>query len=61
MASAISASFCGVLKTHAVFASIGEMIAADAAIEIIGVFAADAASIIASEFGVTVEPMIAST
>jgi hypothetical protein len=37
------------------------MIAADAAIEIIGVFADDAASIIASEFGVTVEPMIAST
>ncbi len=61
MASAMSASFCGVLKIHAFFASIGAMIAADAAIEIIDVFEDDAASIIASELGVIVEPTIAST
>ena len=37
------------------------MIAADAAIEIIGVLPCDTTSSIASEFGVTVEPMIART
>ena len=37
IAVAIRMSFCGVLKTHARFASIGSTIVAAAAIEIIGV------------------------
>jgi hypothetical protein len=54
-------SFCGVLKTHARLPSIGETIDALAAIEIIGVDDSDATSIIASEPGAAVDPMIAST
>src|SRR6266446_6597914 len=61
IASAISASFCGVLKTHFVFGFVGSTMRADAAIEIIGVSASAATSIIASEFGVIVEPTITST
>ncbi len=61
MASAIMMSFCGVLKTHRFFASIGSTMRAEAAIEIIGTCASDTASIIASEFGVTVEPTTTST
>ena len=61
MAVAIRMSFCGVLKTHARFASIGSTIVAAAAIEIIGVVVSAATSIIASEFGTTVEPINAST
>ena len=60
-ASAISESFCGVLNTHLVFASAGLMISADAAREIIGTSASATTSRMASEFGVTVEPMTTST
>ena len=61
IASAISASLCGVLKIHFVFGFAGSTIRADAAIEIIGVSAAEATSTIASEFGVIVEPTTTST
>ena len=54
-------SFCGVLKTHARFASIGSTMLAAAAMEIIGVALSAATSIMASEFGTTVEPINAST
>ena len=54
-------SVCGVLKTHAFFALIGSMIRADEASEITGVSPSATTSIIASVFGVVVEPMIAST
>ena len=54
-------SFCGVLKTQRRLASTGSTIAADAAIEIIGVCDSAATSIIASEFGVVVEPSRTST
>ena len=54
-------SFCGVLKTQRRLASTGSTIAADAAIEIIGVCDSAATSIIASEFGVVVEPSTMST
>ena len=60
-ASAISASFCGVLNTQRVLGSVGLMIAADAASEIIGVLVSAATSRIASELGVVDEPMITST
>ncbi|MCY1222549.1 hypothetical protein D9M72_346460 [compost metagenome] len=61
MASDIMMSFCGVLKTHFFLASIGSMMRAEAATEIIGVCASLATSIIASEAGVVVEPRITST
>ncbi len=61
IASAISASFCGVLNTHLVFGLAGSTIRADAAIEIIGVSASATTSTIASEFGVIVEPTMTST
>ena len=54
-------SFCGVLNTHLRLPSTGSTIAADAAIEIIGVCDSAATSIIASEFGVVVEPSNTST
>src|ERR1700676_2356632 len=60
-ASAISESFCGVLKTHLVLASVGRMIAADAASEIIGTSASATTSRIARELGVTVDPTTTST
>ena len=61
MASDIMMSFCGVLKTQRRLASCGSTMRADAAIEIIGVWFSATTSIIASEFGVVVEPMITST
>ena len=61
IASAINASLCGVLNTHFVFGFAGSTIRDEAAIEIIGVSAADATSTIASEFGVIVEPTTTST
>ena len=61
IASDIMMSFCGVLKTHLRLSSIGSTILADAAIEIIGTLASLTTSIIASELGVTVEPMMMST
>src|SRR6185295_10816570 len=60
IASAISASFCGVLNTQRVFGLVGSTIRADAAIEIIGTSASATTSIIASELGVIVEPTITS-
>src|SRR5438128_2645673 len=60
MASAINASFCGVLNIQRVFGLVGSTIRAEAAIEIIGVSASAATSIIASELGVIVEPTITS-
>src|ERR1700712_4058098 len=56
MASDIMMSFCGVLKTQRRLASTGSTIAAEAAIEIIGVCDSAATSIIASEFGGVVAP-----
>ncbi len=61
MAVAMCESFCGVLNTQARLASIGSMMRAEAAIEIIGVSLSAAMSTIASEFGVTVEPTTTST
>ena len=61
MASAIRASFCGVLNTQRVFGLLGSTIRADAAIEIIGVSLSAATSIIANELGVIVEPTTTST
>src|SRR5512134_3282555 len=61
IASAISASLCGVLNTHLVFGLAGLTIRAEAAIEIIGTSASAATSTIASEFGVIVEPTTTST
>jgi hypothetical protein len=61
IASDIMMSFCGVLKIQRRLASTGSTIAADAAIEIIGVCDSAATSIIASEFGVVVEPSRTST
>ena len=57
----IMMSFCGVLKTQRFLASWGSTMRADAAIEIIGVRASATTSIMASEFGVMVEPSITST
>ena len=54
-------SFCGVLNTQRFFSSCGSMMAAEAAIEIIGVLASATASIMASELGVVDEPMMTST
>ena len=54
-------SVCGVLNIHARFASIGSMMRTDDASEITGVSFSAITSIIASVFGVVVEPMIAST
>src|ERR1035441_10203051 len=61
MASTIIVSVCGVLNIHAFFALIGSMIRADEASEMTGVSASATTSIIASEFGVVVEPMMTST
>ena len=61
IASDIWMSFCGVLKTQRFLASCGSTMRAEAAIEIIGVCASETASIIASEFGVVVEPRMMST
>ena len=61
IASDIMMSFCGVLKTHLRLASTGSTMRAEAAIEIIGVCDSEATSIIASEFGVVVEPSTTST
>ncbi len=59
--SAICWSFCGVLKTQRFLASTGSTMRLDAAIAIIGVSASATTSIIASEFGVMVEPTTTST
>ena len=56
----IMMSFCGVLKTQRRFASCGSTMRDDAASEIIGTCASATTSIIASEFGVVVEPRIRS-
>ena len=61
MAMAIMMSFCGVLKTHFFLPSTGSTMRALAASEIIGVLPSDTASIIASEFGVVVDPRMMST
>src|SRR3954470_20640955 len=61
IASAMSASFCGVLNTQRVFGLAGSTMRDDAAIESIGVSASATTSTMASELGVMVEPMIAST
>ena len=61
MASDIMMSFCGVLNTQRFLASTGSTMRAEAAIEIIGVCASETTSIIASEFGVMVEPRMMST
>src|SRR5690349_3785579 len=61
IAPAIITSVCGVLNDHARFASTGSMIRTDDASEITGVCASANTSSIAREFGVVVEPMIAST
>ena len=61
IASDIMMSFCGVLKIQRRLASTGSTIVAEAAIEIIGVCDSAATSIIASEFGVVVEPSTMST
>src|SRR6266567_552473 len=55
IASAISESLCGVLNTHFTFGLAGSTIRPDAAMAIMGVSASATMSIIASEFGVTVE------
>src|SRR5665213_2305292 len=60
MASAISVSLCGVLNTHFVRGLAGSTMRADAARDIIGNCASETTSAIASELGVTVEPMITS-
>mgnify|MGYP006920578462 CR=1 FL=1 len=61
IAMAIMMSFCGVLKTQRFLASTGSTMRAEAAIEIMGVWLSLTTSIIASELGVVVEPMITST
>src|SRR6218665_2840225 len=61
MASDIMMSFCGVLKTHLRFGSMGSRMRGDAAVEIIGVRASATTSIRASEFGVMLEPRMMST
>ncbi|MNT45896.1 hypothetical protein D3C72_1825080 [compost metagenome] len=60
MAPAISPSFWGVLKTHFFLSSIGSMIFAEAARVIMGVLPSATTSIIASELGVMLEPMMMS-
>src|SRR5512134_3378714 len=59
--NAICWSFCGVLKTQRRLASTGSTMRLEAAIETIGVSVSATTSIIASEFGVMVEPTITST
>ena len=54
-------SVCGVLNTHAFFASTGSMMRTDEAREMVGVSPSATTSVMASELGVVVEPMIAST
>src|SRR5437764_11794210 len=61
IASAISASFCGVLNTQRVFGLVGSTMRAGAAIGIVGVSDSAAMSIIASAFGVIVDPTRTST
>ena len=61
IASAIITSVCGVLNDQAFLASTGSMMRTDDASEMTGVSASANTSIIASELGVVVEPMIAST
>ena len=61
IASAIRLSFCGVLNTQWRCASMGRISRAVAAREIIGTFFSAATSIIASEAGVALEPISAST
>ena len=61
IASDIMMSFCGVLKTHRFLASWGSTMRAEAAMEIMGVCDSAATSIMASELGVVVEPIIKST
>src|SRR6195952_1690486 len=61
IANTIIVSVCGVLNTQAFLALIGSMIRADEASEITGVSPSATRSIIASVFGVVVEPMMAST
>ena len=61
IAVAIITSDCGVLNIHARFASIGSTIRDDDASVIAGVLPSPSTGSIASEFGVVVEPMIAST
>src|SRR6218665_368793 len=60
MASDIMMSVCGVLKTHLRFGSMGSTMRADAAIENIGVRASATRSIMASEFGVMLDPRMMS-
>ena len=61
IASDIMMSFCGVLKTQLALGVDRLDDRAEAAIEIIGVCDSAATSIIASEFGVVVEPRMTST
>src|SRR6218665_42988 len=61
MASDIMMSFCGVLKTHLRFGSGGGRMGGDAAMEIMGVRASATTSIMASEFGVMLDPRMMST
>ena len=57
----IMMSFWGVLKTQRFLASCGSTIRAEAAIEIMGVWASATTSIMARELGVMVEPRMMST
>src|SRR6266700_4099998 len=61
IAPAIMTSVCGVLNIQAFFASIGSMMRAEEASEIVGVSPSATTSIIASAAGVVVVPIIAST
>src|SRR5713226_4548524 len=61
IAPAIMTSVCGVLNTHAFFASTGSMMRTDEAREMVGVSPSATTSVMASELGVVVEPMMAST
>src|SRR6185312_8510908 len=60
IASAINVSLCGVLNTQYVRGFDGSTMRPDDAIEIIGSLASATTSTIASELGVTVEPMMTS-
>src|SRR5450830_790690 len=61
MAVAMWASFWADLKTQCRLASIGSTTMAEPAMEIMGVSLSAATSIMASEFGVVLEPMTTST
>src|SRR2546429_4456335 len=61
IAPAIMTSVCGVLNTHAFFASTGSMMRTDDARDMVGVSPSATTSVMASELGVVVDPMIAST